>query len=508
MEVTFKRGSATLFNVLARSAEVTDSVMEVGTLSLKFTARTPVRLMSGDSVRMLGEDYFLSGEPRVEVDDRGAYKYECKFKDPTGELEDTLCFFLDEDAAQTRVYCSSSDFSLSATAGETLDLICRNLNRNGGGWGWRVDASVDCQKVYDMEFKDTDCLDALKRLCEKAECEWERVGRSITLVKSVRNPNGAVLEYPESLLSPLTVEGDGGEWTCDRLFVFGGQRNIPDGYGGGTAQRLKMRGGNDYLQRNFTGRPVEKVKTFDDIYPRLNSHASAVRTKGSGDDVIVFFSDPNIGFDVDSHLLAGTSAKVSFTDGLCVGYEFEVARFDPVAREFEIMRSNESGYVIPNETMKPKPGDSYVLLDVRLPDQYVERAEDELLEEATKFFAENCGGGVKASVKLSRTWAEKARAAFAAGQVVRLRDAPLGIDEDIRIDKAVYAHEGGDAGWTTELTLSDFKRKTRLNTISNGVTDTAARAKRLADALAKDSANQFKRNERTDTLLDWKQGWQ
>src|SRR5690606_28302742 len=107
-----------------------------------------------------------------------------------------------------------------------------------------------------------------------------------------------------------------------------------------------------------------------------------------GSDIYTFY-DTGISFDVNDYLLPGTSAKVTFIDGLLAGYTFEVSSFNYATKAFVIKEIEEpaiEGGVLPNDDLRPSLLDHYILHDIQMPTSYVEAAEEKLLERGEDYY--------------------------------------------------------------------------------------------------------------------------
>ncbi len=171
-----------------------------------------------------------------------------------------------------------------------------------------------------------------------------------------------------------------------RLYAFGGTRNLTHTYGN---KRLKLPNINGYIEENTAiFGIIEGVVNFDDIYPHREG---TVTTVGNP----LEFIDDAIDFNVNEQLIAGVTAKVTFNTGDLAGYEFEIASFNNITKQFIIIPYEDTnGLVLPNDTLKPQLGDSYVLHDIQIPQTYIDTAEQELLTKATDYLHENSSPNV------------------------------------------------------------------------------------------------------------------
>ena len=440
------------------SSALTEEVSKPSELACEFRGKDPMDVRRGDYVEVGGKAFIFTQMPSVEKLSNGEYRYTGHMKDESGYMEDVMFMFLDQDGSQQAIYSTATDFDLTANIEEFLSLIVRNMNRVlTDGWSYAVaDTGIDLNDLRNIAFSQQTCLEALNAICEEYELEWRLDNGVLKVSREFRNVTGVTLRYPVNLLSPVKLSREDDSETCTRLFVFGGERNIPSDYG---HDRLMMSGGEEYLTRAGSGYVKERCKVFDEVYPRRNSHITGVSVNARG---IYFVMDANLDFNINDRLTDNT-AKIAFTSGKLVGYEFEIASYN-TGRMIELKQQTEGDVVIPNESMKAEPGDRYVLLDIRMPDEYIRNAELELREKAMEYFRDKCDDKMTASVSVSTMWLLETGMSLRPAQSVRLFDYDLELDRRIRVTKVItYPFDDTFHRRRTEVTLSDFVAGSRLS---------------------------------------------
>ena len=448
----YRRGSVFSSAFFAETSSLAEEVCKTSVLSAEFVSPRHIDIRRGDYVEVGGRAYVFTQMPTEEKRSNGEYKYTAKLGDESAYMEDVMFMFLDQDGGGNVIYSSAADFDLTANIEEFLSLVVRNMNRVlSSPWSFEIsDGTIDREDMRNMTFSSQTCMEALDAICAEYELEWSFDGGVLKVAKEFKESAGITLSYPDNLLSPVKVSREDDSETCTRLFVFGGERNIPDGYG---CTRLRMAGGEDYLTRSMSQYVKEKVKVFDEVYPRRNSHITGVSVNSRG---IHFVTDSNLDFNINDHLTDNT-AKIAFTSGKLVGYEFEIASYNHTGRMIEIKQQTEGDIVIPNDTMKAEAGDKYVLLDIRMPDSYVRNAENELREKALEYFRDKCDDKMTANVDVSTIWLLRNGKTMRPAMYIRLKDSDLGIDRRIRVTKVVtYPFDDSFHRRRTEVTLSDF----------------------------------------------------
>lgn len=472
MGVIYRRGQKIASVNFQSSTSVKREVGEVSSLDLSFTTSKPLAIQRGDYVIVDSESFVFDSLPSVDKKSGGEYEYNATLKGDGAELSAYLFMFLDEDGAQEKIYCTSATFDLAATVEEVLSLICRNVNRNvTDKWGYYVASDVDRQATYDLTFDGVSCLDALNTLCDDAEIEWQMKGRTICVGKRIERKTGLKFSYPTNLLSPIELTRTDTDETCTRLFVFGGESNIPSDYNDGKSTRLLMRGKMEYLERseNYT---IERIKTFDEVYPRYNGAVTSVRWSGektASDGTksrFCYISDSLMNFNLEQCLNSNT-AKVSFKSGMCVGYEFEVASYDYYSQTIELKQQQDGDIIVPNESICPKVGDSFCFIDIDMPDEYVTNAEEELYTKAKEYFDKYCLDNTEAEIEVSSIWLRNRGLELKPYQMVTLVDSDLSLNKEIRIKSVTrYPFDDGTYGAKTEVKLADFVTKSLFTTMS------------------------------------------
>lgn len=454
-----RRGERLYTAQFMESSALTEEVSKPSELTCEFRGKDPMDVRRGDYVEVGGKALIFTQMPSVEKLSNGEYRYTGHLKDESGYMEDVMFMFLDQDGSQQAIYSTAADFDLTANIEEFLSLVVRNMNRVlTNGWRYEVaDTGIDLNDLRNITFSMQNCLDALNAICEEYELEWKFEGGVLKVAREFRDITGVTLKYPVNLLSPVKLTREDDSETCTRLFVFGGERNIPSDYGHG---RLMMSGGEEYLTRAGSNYVKEKCKVFDEVYPRRNSHITGVSVNARG---IHFVMDSNLDFNINDRLTDNT-AKIAFTSGKLVGYEFEIASYNHTGRMIELKQQTEGDVVIPNDSMKAEPGDRYVLLDIRMPDEYIRNAELELREKAMEYFRDKCDDKMTASVSVSTMWLLETCVSLRPTQFVRLFDYDLELDRRIRVTKVItYPFDDTFHRRRTEVTLSDFVAGSKLS---------------------------------------------
>jgi hypothetical protein len=182
---------------------------------------------------------------------------------------------------------------------------------------------------------------------------------------------------------------------------------------------------------------IEKVVIFDEIYPHRTGIVS-----GLGDSSLKFVDSEM--FDLNeyqngayTYLLPGLSAKVHFNTGNLAGYEFEIWNYNHASREFTLMSyTDERGLVLPNNTspaFQIGVGDEYVILDIKLPESYIEAAEQRLLEKATDWLNRYSNPQIALDVKVDETYISGLNMQIEIGNTMHVIDQSFNVNAIYRI---------------------------------------------------------------------------
>lgn len=294
-------------------------------------------------------------------------------------------------------------FSYTATAREHVALVVKNLNRwMGGITDWKV-GKVEATGNIVVDYSEgLYGNDALKKIADEAGTEWWIEGMTVNVCRCERGDE-VTLGYGNGLLSIERDSADNVKFFT-RLFPIGSSRNIDaEKYG---SSRLLLPSRATYVERNTELGIVEHFEqaAFQDIYPRRTGEVSSVRKETKkGDDGkpfdIYYFTDGGMNFDPNEYEIGGLVKRVTFQTGQLAGlgndedgeHYFEV-NYNSATREFELITiwPYDDDTQVPGGVLEPKAGDTYILWNVRMPDEYYPIAEEEYATAVEKYMDEHC----------------------------------------------------------------------------------------------------------------------
>lgn len=386
---------------------------------LTFTLNHFADFLFGDYCNIYGEKYKVNKPPPFTKNATNNYDYTLTMEAEYYDLRKVQFLFL----GSTNTLRETS-FSIMGTADTFIKLILDNANRVSPTWS-RGDVINTSYK--NLTFSKEDCLTALQRVAEAFDTEYWIDGKEVNLTRR-RNISTYSFEYGKSKgLHNITREVLAGSSLVTRLYVAGSDKNLPANYRNYT-KRLKMVGGVDFLEQNLNIGEVEGSMVFDDIYPTRTGRVTAI-----GSDIFSFF-DITMNFDINQYLLPNTNAKITFNTGQLSGYTFKIASFNGNSKEFRILLNDEEkALVIPSPSLSPAVDDEYVLVDIFLPQQYVDLAEQALQIAGEKLLEKISSHQYSYTVSIDPLFMKRRGAKITIGTEVTLVDSTIGITKSIMV---------------------------------------------------------------------------
>lgn len=414
------RGEALLGSV--RIDEGTRLIQQLlGEDIIKSVLKVPdiIDIAIGDYTVWEGVRYSINALPNVKKNSTNSFDYDITFESQYYELLKTQFMDLDEN----------SDFYLVGNVETFIDLIVTNMNRTHTGW-----AKGTCDQTNTdyklLNFSKNNCMQVLQKLHEEFEGEFYFNGKNINFTDKAGSDSGLTFKYKQGLRN-ITRQTLSEKNIITRLYAFGSKKNLASDYRD-YCRRLKfvLAGGESYLEKNIAEYGIiEHTEIFDDIYPHRTGTISSV---DAGD--ITKFTDNGMDFNLNDYLLPGVTAKIHFNSGDLGGYEFEVYSYDNATKEFTIIAfKDEQGYDMPNDTLKPAIGDKYVLLDIKMPQTYIDAAETNLQNKAQGYLDDNCIPRVTYILVPDWRYFKTNSISLNLGDSITIEDTDLNINSLIRI---------------------------------------------------------------------------
>lgn len=447
MITLYVNGKATPFPISSESYHEA-KVGAVSTLVVETTSDKAIVFPLGTYCTWRGEKFSLYTPAEVVKVSEREYRYTLSLSGEGQQLALSKFKFIVANPEDVRL-----SFTLTGKPRFFLEQILRSLPA-----GFSIGACLEAE-AQAISFKHEDCLSALSRVAEAFKTEWHITGKTLNLGKVVGNKANAVtLSYGKGkgLLSGLTATNDSEKSPVGKLFIQGTERNIdPSKYGAKSLHLPKGRTiayeGRTYVvsadgqSLSVSGLSTDgrKEDSFDgtNIYPqRVGAVSSVVVTPEGNYDII----DKDNNVDYSQYRIAGEKATITFQTGRLAGRTFDIAqdkdvlRYDHATKRFQLVSVEEDGMKLPEpKVFYPSVGDKYAVFGVRLPDEYITKAETELLNASVRYFHEALQPKVTYKAELDGLYAQKNWGALAPklaiGAYVRLVDTSLDIDDHVRI---------------------------------------------------------------------------
>lgn len=471
-----------------KSAEQKCVLLGEDTVTIKLTSATPLLFVVGDYIQVFGSHYTLN-------------KFDEPIKTGEREFETSLVFeglqykllaaqFRDTDAQGMN---PSAEFSLVADIKLAAGVIINNINRVAAADNevWELGECVTTE-FKEYSFSRENCLEVLQRLCQDNKCEFcitpngnrryrldirQKVG-SLFPAKFTYGKGGGIYQLKRRNLNNDDV--------ISRLYVEGGTQNITSKYRNG-AQRLRLSvNAESYIEDELAIKAFgikEGSRIYDDIYPTRTGYVTSIV---EGD--VLSFIDAEM-FDLNEKdeqgtkwLIEGTPAKVKFTgQSNLAGYTFDIHSYDHKTHKFKLVRYEDNrGFKYPSDTAEAyqiQQGDTYVLLDIVMPDDpYVVGAEAKLLEKAHADLAADCQPKVSYELELSSMSLERAYGSevgitniFQLGDLLHIKDPDINVDKAIRLTG--FTRDCYSEPYKYKLTLSDTVEVSLIQNILEDIKD-------------------------------------
>lgn len=446
------------------------AVMGENVLNLLFTLGTFIDFKIGDYCDVYSERYYLFGitPPALKKESRFHYEYTLKMYADYFKLDGTQYMSYDNNNE-----LKDGQFSLMGNPNSFMDLVVQNANRISSGW---VKGEVIDADYQNMSFNGESVLAVLGRLAQQFQTEYRVEGKTIHLAQRARETGITFRQGKDKGLYDIARTNQSNASLVTRLYAFGGSQNLPADYRD-YAGRLLMPSGKISLEKNVDNFGViEATQVFENIFPHRTGTVTGV------DATNVFqFSDSSMDFDVNAYLLPGVAAKVTFNTGQLAGYTFDIQKYDATGKTFTILKNkDEKSIDVPNALLRASLGDQYVLVDITLPQTYVDAAEEALESKAQAYLEQCCIPQYSYSVTTDPVFLSKRNIKITDGDLVWILDQDVAISRQIRVTQITREFENE---FSYQLTLSDQISNGPLTELYNGQSDNSRAISALNDQI-------------------------
>ena len=398
---------------------------EVGTefvVTVNFTTWEFFVLSVGDYVEISGKRFSIRKEYRPKKTDTQKYTYNISFYGREHDMQDLLFCRLNQGEDDLE-----SVFAYDGTPMEMLEKLVANMNRNTDGVTWRAGQAVTGDRKT-INFNGLFCWDAAGEIAGAWETEWWLDGEYLNIGKCEHGER-VTLGYMKGLKTGLTQNENSNsiKWFT-RLIPVGSTKNIDPSKYGYTHLQLPSRDKYIDLNTQLGLKEHREEAAFEDIFPHRLGTVSSVRseeqTNTDGEEYTVYYiKDKDLPFNPDEYMIGEEVIHITFESGDLSGREFE-CNWHNGTQEFEIINTYpDENTQIPGGNIIPQAGDTYILTNIRMPDEYYPIAEEQYKQAVDSFLTEYSKDISIYSGDTDYIHVDKNSVPLSLGQRVRLEDA-------------------------------------------------------------------------------------
>lgn len=447
-------------------------------LSLSFTLYEYVSIDVNDYVDFEGERYWAVEKYLPQEKSTVEWEYNVKLYG----IESLIKRFL---VLKTVDGDNEAVFTLTARPSEHIDLIVQNINDGMGNTTNFKKGTVEGTDNIVIEYTGKYCDEALKELAEAVGVEWWIEGETVNLCRCEHGEE-VTLGYGNGLTSIDRDVADNAKFFT-RLFPIGSSRNIDPGHYG--SSRLQLPNGVKYVDVNTERYGIihhYEQEAFSGIYPHYEGSVSDVREKTVTDNdgkpfKIYYFRDENLPFNPNDYEIGGLVKHVSFVTGELAGLGVDDDHYFEVNYEvnnkgegwFEIITiwPYDNDIQLPGESLIPKRYDHYILWNMRMPDNYYSRAENEFREAVTEYINQHALDVSRYKAPTDHVWIENEGVNLHIGRRIRLESQEYFPDTGYRASRITRISRQVTLPSQMDLEISDALSTRTLDKIDDNIRD-------------------------------------
>lgn len=404
------------------SSRWTEEVGAEFVVTVNFTTWEFFVLSVGDYVEISGKRFSIKKEYRPKKADTQKYTYNISFYGREHDMQDLLFCRLNQGEDDLE-----SVFAYDGTPMEMLEKLVANMNRNTDGVTWRAGQAVTGDRKT-INFNGLFCWDAAGEIAGAWETEWWLDGEYLNIGKCEHGER-VTLGYMKGLKTGLTQNENSNsiKWFT-RLIPVGSTKNIDPSKYGYTHLQLPSRDKYIDLNTQLGLKEHREEAAFQDIFPHRLGTVSSVRseeqTNKDGEKYTVYYvKDKDLPFNPDEYMIGSEVIHITFESGDLSGREFE-CNWHNDTQEFEIINTYpDENTQIPGGNIIPNVGDTYILTNIRMPDEYYPIAEEQYKQAVDSFLTEYSKDISIYSGDTDYIHVDKNSVPLSLGQRVRLEDA-------------------------------------------------------------------------------------
>lgn len=433
--------------VVKRNSNDCYIVEEIGgehTVTLGFDILNAVAFEIDDYVVISGMRYYIRHNEDVTKKETSlGYSYTILFYDESYKLGDWQYF-------PNGVPERKKNFStINGTAEFIVDSVLTCANKVDSGWT-KGSILVTEPKTYNLQ--DKTLMEVLTEVANENKTELWIYGKQINIGRREYPSGGLVLFQGEGGgLIDLKLSAVDKTKPTTVIYPYGSDRNLGKDYGN---DYLVLPGGQLSIEKNVDRYGRKEVSMqFEDIYP----HGIFEVTKKIDNFTL---QASGIDFNLTDQLLDGVEVVVTFQTGGLAGYDLNVVdkSWDNSLKQLKLKENKqENALKVPGD-INFEVGDKFILTGIKMPQSYIDKAEEELYERAVAWLEENCDKKVQVDAPCDPIEFKNRGITIACGQMVGVYSEKLNIDREIRCTRVKRYLEPDEATtpYRYEITLSDF----------------------------------------------------
>lgn len=404
------------------SSRWTEEVGAEFVVTVNFTTWEFFVLSVGDYVEISGKRFSIKKEYRPKKTDTQKYTYNISFYGREHDMQDLLFCRLNQGEDDLE-----SVFAYDGTPMEMLEKLVANMNRNTDGVTWRAGQAVTGDRKT-INFNGLFCWDAAGEIAGAWETEWWLDGEYLNIGKCEHGER-VTLGYMKGLKTGLTQNENSNsiKWFT-RLIPVGSTKNIDPSKYGYTHLQLPSRDKYIDLNTQLGLKEHREEAAFQDIFPHRLGTVSSVRSEEQTNKdrkkyTVYYVKDKDLPFNPDEYMIGSEVIHITFESGDLSGREFE-CNWHNDTQEFEIINTYpDENTQIPGGNIIPNVGDTYILTNIRMPDEYYPIAEEQYKQAVDSFLTEYSKDISIYSGDTDYIHVDKNSVPLSLGQRVRLEDA-------------------------------------------------------------------------------------
>ena len=413
-------------------------------VSFTISSKNDLDLKIGDYV-LVGNEKYEIFEPIDIEESNGVFTYPLTFYFQGYKLNNSI--ITDEGATTFAYHGEVSDF---------MTLLIDSLNKDYPEFTL---GTIQNGSILDLSFDNSNCMAALQTVCENAKMEWDITGTIITVKSRIGEETDHVFEYGRNKGSySVKLAKVANASITTRMIGKGGTLNLPADYvSPDSPKRLNL--GNEVLEKNVNkyGK-ITGVYTNENIYPRLiNKTVLGVTIPDNIEEAGSWKIKLDIPFNLSDYYADNEVPVVKFQTGDLTGLDFEIVEnsWNNTDKTLSIIvKEEEDGYYLPNANRQPRVGDVFVLLNINMPQSYIDEATQELREATQNELNKKCEPQYAPSLSVQKHYIKKKGISLNIGDGITVKIGSRNIttriigttetSDDIRVelgDQMLYTYD-------------------------------------------------------------------